>query len=389
MQWARTQQWTAVALALVVSAGCQSTKTTVVDAGAIDSASGDAQTADTAAGQATDATATSTTDAAVDVPAPATSTTLKLHIGDWTMKPKQEVTRCVIKRLDNADPVFVHALHSKAVKGSHHLIVYRSDDTVEKPEPFDCDPFAETLSGNNIPLMISQVYDETLTLPTGVAFEFKAKQMIRLEMHFLNYYKDDITAAADVTFETLPATEVKDKADMFFFGTGSFTLPAGKVTTTPWNWLPMWDGAHLFALTGHEHALGTNVEIALQSTGTDAPPQAIYPPVGKPFDWSEPPMAKFDPPIAFDKSGGLSYRCTWNNTTDKTVTFGESATQEMCFLWGYYYPSKGYRMCVNTSEIEQKYARKYGIDLGPHICCPDDALCGLLKQWLGQATGGK
>jgi hypothetical protein len=347
-----------------------------------------ATTSDASTSNSVDATATATDAITADVPAPATATALKLHIGDWTMKPKQEVTRCVIKRLDNVDPVFVHALHSKAVKGSHHLIVYRSDDTVEKPEPFDCDPFAETLSGNNIPLMISQVYEETLTLPAGVAFEFQPKQMIRLEMHFLNYFKEDVTAKADVTFDTLPPAEVKDKADMFFYGTGSFSLPPGKVTTTPWNWLPMWEGAKVFALTGHEHALGTNVEIALQSTGTDAPSQAVYPPPGKAFDWAEPPMAQFDPPLAFDKMGGLSYRCTWNNTTDKTVTFGESANQEMCFLWGYYYPSKGYRMCVNTSEIEQKYARKYGIDLGPYICCPDDALCGLLKQWLGQATSG-
>ena len=52
--------------------------------------------------------------------------------------------------------------------------------------------------------------------------------------------------------------------------------------------------------------------------------------------------------------------------------------QEMCFLWAYYYPSKGYRMCVNPGNIANNF------ELGEQVCCPDDAiLCDLVKVFLG------
>ena len=35
--------------------------------------------------------------------------------------------------------------------------------------------------------------------------------------------------------------------------------------------------------------------------------------------------------------GGFRFTCSWNNTSDTTVRFGESAEDEMCFFWAYYY----------------------------------------------------
>lgn len=49
-----------------------------------------------------------------------------------------------------------------------------------------------------------------------------------------------------------------------------------------------------------------------------------------------------DPEIVFDGTNGIAYQCEWNNTTNQLVTFGESALQEMCFMWMYYYPSHGF-----------------------------------------------
>ena len=33
------------------------------------------------------------------------------------------------------------------------------------------------------------------------------------------------------------------------------------------------------------------------------------------------------------------------------MTFGESATQEMCFFWTYYYPSQGSYLCVHSDQV--------------------------------------
>jgi hypothetical protein len=68
--------------------------------------------------------------------------------------------------------------------------------------------------------------------------------------------------------------------------------------------------------------------------------------------------------------GGFDFTCTWYNNTSATVKFGESATNEMCFFWAYYYPSQGAHVCVHSDQ--------YGVD----ICCPEAGatLCNMLNK---------
>jgi len=267
-----------------------------------------------------------------------TSYTLKL--GGWTMQPGAETTRCVVVRLGNTDKIWVPRIHSTLSKGSHHFVIYRSSDTEERKDPFNCQPFSETLGGETVPLMISQTRDETLELPPDVAFELQPNQMIRLEAHYLNYFTDPITTAAEIEFEVMPAEQNPLIADFLFYGTTQIQIPAGKTVTTPWNYYPVPAGLQIFAMTGHTHQLGTNVEVDLASS-TNAG-TSVYPPQDKPFKWSEAPVAFFDPPLTIEDGQGFRFRCTWNNTTGQAVGFGESATREMCFFWAYYYPSRGF-----------------------------------------------
>ena len=69
-----------------------------------------------------------------------------------------------------------------------------------------------------------------------------------------------------------------------------------------------------------------------------------------------PPLVELTPPIEFPaldpraplSDRGLSYRCEYDNNTPIEVGFGESAaTDEMCFLWHYYYPSQGLHYCLD------------------------------------------
>ena len=49
------------------------------------------------------------------------------------------------------------------------------------------------------------------------------------------------------------------------------------------------------------------------------------------------------------------------------MTFGESANNEMCFFWTYYYPDKGAHVCFHTDKF---------VAGGYDLCCPDSAsLC--------------
>ena len=122
----------------------------------------------------------------------------------------------------------------------------------------------------------------------------------------------------------------------------------------------------VFAITGHEHHLGTDVQIntAPSATGTMTP---IYTP--DPFLWSEPVTTTFNPEFTVPTGSGFDFTCTWFNSETSTVQFGESANDEMCFFWAYYYPSKGAHVCIHTDQFA-------GVD----ICCPDAGaqLCSML-----------
>jgi hypothetical protein len=135
-------------------------------------------------------------DPTVDAPRPDVGTlpsdagaveSYSLTFGPVTVAPGQENTQCMVLRLGNPAALHVGAIINKLTPGSHHLIVYRTNDTEEQPEPFDCNPFSDTLDPTKgAPLMITQKEEEVLSLPTGVAFTLEANQMIRLEMHYLN-----------------------------------------------------------------------------------------------------------------------------------------------------------------------------------------------------------
>jgi hypothetical protein len=230
-------------------------------------------------------------------------------------------------------------------KGSHHLIIYRSKATDEMLSPTPCMPFVETLGGTTIPIMVSEIAEETLTFPEGTGMEFEANQMIRIEAHYINYYTHTITAHADVTFKAHEAGADIQKVDMLFFGHGNINLAPGAEHTSNWHYFDVPNNSKVFAVTGHMHAMGTNVEIKLANGQNDKDGQQIYP-GEKPFVWNEAPVEQFNPSLEFPSGQGLSMRCSWKNTTNKTIAFGQSATDEMCFLWAYYYPSKGYRICI-------------------------------------------
>lgn len=306
---------------------------------------------------------------------PAIVETQTTSTGGWTLAPGKEATKCVVQRLGNEADLWVSQIRTTLAKGSHHLVVYVSDETQEQTTPFNCTPFVETLRGTTYPIMISQIREETLKFPNGVAFKFAPHQMVRIETHYLNYYADPLTTSSVIAFDAIKKEDVAAEGNMLFYGNPDFLIPKGGAPfSTPWRWLSVLPGTHVFAITGHTHQYGTNVEIA-QSTSVDDPGMSLYPPAGEPYDWEEPPLTYFEPALGFDPDKGFRYRCTWENTSGADVDFGESANAEMCFLWAYYYPSQGYRICLSPGDLGGGVA-------GDEVCCPGSWVCDYIKGFL-------
>ncbi len=265
---------------------------------------------------------------------------LTVSFGPFTVPAGTERTQCVTKRLGNATAIHVGQIHNELIGVSHHLIVYRVGDAVEKLDPQDCQPFADTLDPNKgVPLMITQSKNETLDLPKGVGFDLDANQMIRLEVHFINPNADDRTIEGHSTFVPMPDGEFQNEAGFVFAGDTLIVLPPNQKTTINRfiSMPPDLVGKSFFGFTGHEHQMGTNVRVGMGNGVGPAVPVYDVPN----FTWSEPPTVYHDPPIVLPDGNGFSITCDYENTSSNQITFGETANDEMCFFWSYYYPNVG------------------------------------------------
>jgi hypothetical protein len=285
------------------------------------------------------------------------------------VNPGEEGTRCIEKRLTNKEAMYVNQIRNTLNSGSHHLIVYRTTTTEEKLTPFDCEPFTNLLKPESgIPLMITQTKDDLLELPEGVGFSMEPGQMVRLEMHYINPTSSPIEVKATSTFYKMPEAEFKYEADFAMFANTAIDVPPlSQVTTDPLFLAlpPQLETAKFFAFTGHVHEMGTSFKISTATT-KDGPDTVIYDPQG--FVWSEPPTEYFNPPIELPAGGGFRFQCAWNNTTPEPKTFGESAKNEMCLFYSYYYPAKGAVSCAYTDKLNG----------GTSFCCPGSDICSLL-----------
>lgn len=274
---------------------------------------------------------------------PADSYTLKW--GPVEVPPTTESTQCVVKRLGNTEPTSVHEIHNVLGATSHHFIVYRVNDTEERPEPYPCSPFTDTL--NDPPLMLTQRSEDRLTLPDGVAYTLPPNQMIRLEMHYINVGLEPQMLEATSTFIPMASEEVENEANVMFMGDTNISIPAmGEATLGP-TFLQVpsrFSGVSYFAITGHEHQWGTNVyvEVAENQSAQGTPVYDV-----PNFRWDEPATVRHDPPFTVPDGGGFKLTCDWNNLSDQPVSFGTSVDNEMCFFWAYYYPSRGSFVCAN------------------------------------------
>lgn len=286
---------------------------------------------------------------------------ITVKFGPIDVDPGVEKTQCVTKRLGNATALHIGQIHNELIGVSHHMIVYKVSDTEEKPDPYDCQPFTDTLDATKgSPLMITQKHSETLQLPTGVGFNLEANQMVRLEMHYINAGATKGSIEGDSTFVPIKDEDFTDEAGFLFAGSIDIDIAAHEQQTVDaFVKLPSdkFAGKHFFGFTGHEHKFGTGVTVAMGADKTD-PGTMVYDPEG--FTWSEPPTEYHDPPIDLPSGAGFHLNCTFDNTSDQHVKFGESANDEMCFFWSYYYPNVGSLVCFHTEQFPG------GID----ACCP-------------------
>jgi hypothetical protein len=290
-----------------------------------------------------------------------------VQFGPIQVAPGEENTQCIVVPLGNTGSIHVGQIHDVLGEASHHMILYKVAAQATQAAPFPCQPFQGALDpANGNPLIISQKANDTLTLPPGVAFTLDPNQMVRLEMHYINANPTQtVTLITTSTLTTIPDADYKYDASFLFIGDPLINIPANSTFTTGVQnfTLPsMYNSSNFFAITGHEHHLGTEVQIWNAQSSSD-PGTLIY----TSTSWSDPPVNTFTPPFQIPSGGGFKFQCNWDNTTSASVGFGESANDEMCFFWAYYFPSLNAQVCLAANGLS--------------ACCPGPSpLCSYIAN---------
>ena len=268
-------------------------------------------------------------------PPPAATLTIKVP----QVPPGGEDTQCVQIRMTNTAPVNVVKLHNTLSAGSHHFIVTALNDPMAPEAALKrCQGFGGAVTG--APLAITQAHDDSVQLSEGIGYALKTGQVMHLEMHYINTTDRpiDISATTEL-FAAAPGAVLQDAAVMLL-GTADIAIPPRSMMESPQKFLKLpagMQGVKFYQITGHTHRMGTAVNVSL-AANANMPLMELYAP--KNYDWEAPESKPLTPHLTVPPDGGFLLKCAWNNTSDMQLGWGESALDEMCFFWGYYYPRK-------------------------------------------------
>jgi hypothetical protein len=268
---------------------------------------------------------------------------LPASIGPIDVPAGVETTQCIVVPFGNTQAVVLDGYDVNLAPGSHHLIVYMTTASVQT-DPVNCSPFTGLALGTDIPIAFAGKEQMTWTFPSGVGVYIPPNQNIKIEAHYINTTANDLQGQGNVVFHTTPTDQAPSyqPAGFAFYGTFNINIPPNSSYSTGPLFQAGAAGTTLVSIMTHEHRLGTDAQVWESAQSGDMSNQIV-----NDRDWSNPTWKQLDPQFVFDGTNGLTFQCDWTNTTDQTITFGESALDEMCFVGGYFYPGSGLDFCVD------------------------------------------
>jgi hypothetical protein len=264
----------------------------------------------------------------------------------FDVEPGGELTYCYYTRLGNETPVGVRRWRSRMTAGSHHLILFRTqeplrpDDTLEPCGGFGGDFRTDGFASLPIWTYAAQEPEVEQRLPEGVGMALEADQPMIIQMHYFNTTAETLRPEIVIDVDTYAPD-----ADIIPAGPYITFHPSIEVEPHDTGFVegncPVPAGAQFFSLSTHSHRFTTTAEVwdgdrRLVLTEDWEHPEEVH--------WDEAPFQEFSNP--------LRYRCDYENDTDTPVTTGSSAeTDEMCMAVGYYFPNDGFNVCLGSTML--------------------------------------
>jgi hypothetical protein len=293
--------------------------------------------------------------AQIDAGADAGSQTVTLTLDSFTVQPGAEVYKC--QKFANpfggqADIVWMDGEMSA---GSHHFFLFN----LSSVEAAAYTTTLEPCPGNGIEFhpfpYLSQQPSWTVAFPKDangapMGYPLAAANSLMINVHYLNSSAQPINAQVSIKIQAYKPGVVKTHVGTIFLNMNPMNvLPGPSDSTASWGGNPgaaSADGSYtIYSSWSHMHQWATlitattNGQPFYTEKNWDSP--AIWwhgtPPPGV----SNPPTATGQTtPVKMTAAQSITWDCQYNNTTGKTLTFGDSAQNNvMCIYLGQYYPA--------------------------------------------------
>jgi hypothetical protein len=269
-----------------------------------------------------------------------------------------EAMFCAYAQMPKAAKTAVNSAESHYTPGSHHFLVYRTNltsfpvgedashlcgspgVTVAKMGGANGLTSVESSTGQTGSYYEAQTPDTRRDLPTGIAHVFAPGEILMMTAHYLNTTDAAIDSTIEFRLHPMDVKDVKVEAGTFFLLDTQLSIPPhSEVTAT--KSCPITKDITLGILWSHMHARGYSFRASTDDAAATAQLGGdVYVQPG-PNAWEEPHVQNYpvNPPVILHAGSKLTISCTYQNTTDRTFTFGLSAeTAEMCLLHGMYWP---------------------------------------------------
>ena len=270
-----------------------------------------------------------------DPPPPAHGFQLKTP--DFPLGSGEEKYLCYVVSLDEPVDVAVTAFESFASNRVHHMEVFRTLSP-EMPGLNACDG---SIKVSWLPLFGGGVGTGGLELPAGAGFQVPKASQLLLQIHLLNATEMASTEKVVINMTYAADASTVTPAGIFAFGSMNIDLPIGATNIDIGSSCALPKALNVFAVQPHMHTLGTKLTF---ETGTSAADAAV---VYKRDPWSfgAQPIDNWQMPLTVGQFARAT--CTFTNTTDHEVVYGESTANEMCYFILFYTPYTGLDACLN------------------------------------------
>jgi len=173
-------------------------------------------------------------------------------------------------------------------------------------------------------------------LPADVGMYLPATGNLRLDMHYNNLggttTEQDASGVEVCVIQT--ASKFRANTATIFGGFAALpNIPANQKVDNVGNCTVSAKGpVHLLSNSPHMHLLGVGAKLVLTRGGQQT---VLH---DGPFSFDDQRSYPFSPMVDLMNGDKITTTCSYQNTTSKTVTFGENTGNEMCFNFVLYYP---------------------------------------------------